>query len=205
MYLSEVFQFSTPNSYYNLVESTGQAASGGPATVSHSDSYETISENSFKISNIPKASPPVIEELTPRSSNNIGTLPKVNNSTTSNILKESNLTRELSSSQPHLGSTRNQVSQSGAMSNKNNQSADSLMDGNQSNDELRILGEKRDDHSSYPHLKMQNDVNEEGRLVASRSTKASWRNITKSDDSFIHNHTDSGNLHVFAVAILPTN
>lgn len=182
------FLYSTENP----VQQVSGGAAAAAAIISQSDSYETISENSFKISNLPIASAPVIEELSPPRSSKIGTLPKINNSAVETNQKESNLIRELSSSQPHLNSSKTQANQSGAMSSRNNQSADSLPDTNQSNDEMN-LGEKRDDFSSYPHLKIQNDVNEEGRSISAKDTKSSWRNITKSDDSFVHNHHESGN------------
>lgn len=155
----------------------------------------SVSENNFKISNLP-AAPPVIEELSPPPST--GTLPKVHNSATSNNQnmaeeRESSLTRQLSSSQPHLGSTGNkQINQSDAMHSRNNQSASSLAGASQSNEEVNI-GDERGDYSNNSGVKMQNNVNEEGRRIEARDSASSWRNITKSDESLIQNHNDSGN------------
>ena len=127
---------------------------------------ETAHQGGSKINNV-VTSPPAIEEL---SSSDL-TLLKMNSSGDG----DRGLNRVISSSQPQLHGAAKQSNQMQSLVSLNNESSVSLQSAGQT--------------------KVQNNVNEVGRSVEGGGHSSSWRNITRSDDSFIHNQTDPGIHH----------
>lgn len=112
---------------------------------------------------------------------------------------DNELSRNVSTSQPRLEvSTSNQVNSALSTQSLNNQSYESAVrntfgsDGGLSHAAPADLGSSNSENkmrnSRFSHEKIRNDVDEQGQSDG----VSNWRNITRSDESSIHNQTDAG-------------
>lgn len=177
-------------------------------------------EQIFTPSSVTVSTEPVIEEIEDFSSPLAGsssdqqnlqmadTLSKLSNVRRDNT-EDNELSRDLSTSQPQLEvssstnqlqlevSTSNQVNPALSTQSLNNQSYDSVIRntfGNEwklgnDNPTESISSENKLRNNSSSHEKIRNDVEDQGETTGA----SNWRNITRSDESSIHNQTfDAG-------------